>query len=45
LRPSTKRAEGESPDARLHVYDEGHLGILTIVLELAGKVSDFLTAR
>ena len=33
------------PDARLHVYDEGHLGILIIVLELAGKGSDFLTAR
>jgi len=33
------------PDARLHVYDEGHLGILTSARELACIVSGFLTAR
>ena len=32
------------PDARLHVYNEGHLGILTNARELARIVSDFLTA-
>ena len=31
------------PDARLHVYNEGHLGILTSARELACIVSGFLT--
>jgi poly(3-hydroxyalkanoate) depolymerase len=32
------------PDARLHVYPDGHLGLLTRVAELAPLVSDFLLA-
>jgi pimeloyl-ACP methyl ester carboxylesterase len=31
------------PAAQLHVYDEGHLGILTSARELGGLVSVFLT--
>jgi poly(3-hydroxyalkanoate) depolymerase len=30
------------PDARLHVYPDGHLGLLTRAAELAAVVSDFL---
>jgi hypothetical protein len=30
------------PDARLHVYPDGHLGLLTRTAELAPVVSDFL---
>jgi pimeloyl-ACP methyl ester carboxylesterase len=30
------------PDARLHVYPDGHLGLLTMAAELAPVVSDFL---
>ncbi|MFY9778617.1 MAG: alpha/beta fold hydrolase, partial [Trebonia sp.] len=30
------------PDARLHVYPDGHLGLLTRAAELAPVVSDFL---
>ena len=30
------------PDARLHVYPDGHLGLLTRAAELAPEVSDFL---
>jgi len=30
------------PDARLHVYPDGHLGLLTRASELASVVSDFL---
>lgn len=30
------------PDARLHVYPDGHLGLLTRTDELAGVVADFL---
>jgi poly(3-hydroxyalkanoate) depolymerase len=30
------------PDARLHVYPDGHLGLLTRATELAPVVSDFL---
>jgi pimeloyl-ACP methyl ester carboxylesterase len=30
------------PDARLHVYPDGHLGLLTRAAELASVVSDFL---
>jgi poly(3-hydroxyalkanoate) depolymerase len=30
------------PDARLHVYDDGHLGLVTEARELAPVVSDFL---
>jgi poly(3-hydroxyalkanoate) depolymerase len=32
------------PDARLHVYPDGHLGLLTRAAELAPVVSDFLLA-
>lgn len=32
------------PSARLHVYPDGHLGLLTRADELAGLVSDFLLA-
>jgi len=32
------------PDARLHVYRDGHLGLLTRAAELAPLVSDFLLA-
>ena len=32
------------PDARLHVYPDGHLGLLTRAAELAAVVSDFLLA-
>ena len=32
------------PDARLRVYPDGHLGLLTRVAELAPLVSDFLLA-
>jgi poly(3-hydroxyalkanoate) depolymerase len=32
------------PDARLHVYPDGHLGLLTRAAELAPLVSDFLLA-
>src|SRR5215469_16197191 len=32
------------PDARLHVYPDGHLGLLTRAAELATVVSDFLLA-
>jgi len=32
------------PDARLHVYPDGHLGLLTMAAELAPVVSDFLLA-
>ena len=31
------------PDARLHVYRGGHLGILTEAGELAPVIEDFLT--
>jgi pimeloyl-ACP methyl ester carboxylesterase len=30
------------PDARLHVYDDGHLGLITSADELAPRVADFL---
>ena len=30
------------PDATLHVYDDGHLGLLTQAHELAPVVTDFL---
>ncbi len=30
------------PDARLHVYPDGHLGLLTRAAELAPVVSEFL---
>jgi pimeloyl-ACP methyl ester carboxylesterase len=30
------------PDATLHVYDDGHLGLLTQANELAPVVTDFL---
>ena len=30
------------PDARLHVYPDGHLGLLTMADELARRVSRFL---
>jgi pimeloyl-ACP methyl ester carboxylesterase len=33
------------PNATLHVYDEGHLGILIKADELAAVVSGFLTAQ
>jgi pimeloyl-ACP methyl ester carboxylesterase len=32
------------PDARLHVYPDGHLGLLTRAAELSAVVSDFLLA-
>jgi pimeloyl-ACP methyl ester carboxylesterase len=32
------------PGARLHVYQDGHLGLLTRAAELAAVVSDFLLA-
>jgi pimeloyl-ACP methyl ester carboxylesterase len=31
------------PNARLHIFDDGHLGLLTSVDELAPIVRDFLT--
>ena len=30
------------PDARLHVYPDGHLGLLTMTDELASAVAGFL---
>ena len=30
------------PDARLHVYPDGHLGLLTMTEELAGVIAAFL---
>ena len=33
------------PDATLHVYDDGHLGLLTSADELGPLVSRFLTSR
>ena len=33
------------PDATLHVYDDGHLGLVTQAHELAPVVADFLLAR
>ena len=30
------------PDARLHVYDDGHLGLVTSADELGPLVSEFL---
>jgi hypothetical protein len=32
------------PDARLHVFDDGHLGLLTAADELGPLVSRFLTS-
>jgi hypothetical protein len=31
------------PDSRLHVFDDGHLGLVTSADELAGVVRAFLT--
>ena len=33
------------PHATLHVYDDGHLGLLTSAAELGPVVSRFLTSR
>jgi pimeloyl-ACP methyl ester carboxylesterase len=33
------------PNARLHIFDDGHLGLLISVDELAPIVHDFLTTR
>ena len=30
------------PDATLHIYDDGHLGLLTQAHELAPLITDFL---
>ena len=30
------------PDARLHVYPDGHLGLLTMTDELAAVIAEFL---
>jgi pimeloyl-ACP methyl ester carboxylesterase len=32
------------PNARLHIFDDGHLGLLTSADELAPIVADFLAA-
>jgi hypothetical protein len=32
------------PNARLHIFDDGHLGLMTSVDELAPIVHDFLSA-
>lgn len=33
------------PQSRLHVYDDGHLGLVTKADELAPLVSDFVLSR
>jgi hypothetical protein len=33
------------PNATLHVYDDGHLGLLTSADELGPLVSEFLTSQ